>query len=69
VGKDYKPLTNIDIPTHICVCWEMNTHMRTLDYFINDEHIKDHFMNVPEDCISEFDILYLFILFIDMKIL
>jgi hypothetical protein len=28
---------------------EVNTHMGTLDYFINDKHIKDRVVNVPKD--------------------
>jgi hypothetical protein len=39
----------IGIPTHIGVCLEMNTHMETLDYFMNDKHIKNRVMNVPKD--------------------
>jgi hypothetical protein len=49
VGKDPKPHTGIGIPTHTSVCLEVNTHMGTLDYFINDEHIKDRVVNVPKD--------------------
>jgi hypothetical protein len=49
MGKDYKPWTGIGILTHSCVCLEMNTHTGTLDYFINDRHIKDRVMNVPKD--------------------
>jgi hypothetical protein len=48
VGKDNKPYTGFGIPTHTHVCLEMNTHMGTLDYFINDKHIKDRVMNVPK---------------------
>jgi hypothetical protein len=51
VSKDYKPFTDIGIITHTGVCLEMNTHTKTLDYFINDKHVKD--------CVvSEFDILF-----------
>jgi hypothetical protein len=49
VGKDYKPSTGINIPTHTGVCLEVNTHTGTLDYFISDKHIKDRFVNVPKD--------------------
>jgi hypothetical protein len=49
VGKSDKPLTGIAIPTHSRVCLEVNTHTRTLDYFINDKHIKDRVVNVPKD--------------------
>jgi hypothetical protein len=49
VGKDYKPYTGIGIPTHTCVCLEVNTHTGTLDYFINNKHIKDRVVNVPKD--------------------
>jgi hypothetical protein len=49
VGKNGKPWTNIDIPTHSRVCLEINTHTPTLNYFINDKHIKDRVVNVPKD--------------------
>jgi hypothetical protein len=49
VGKEYKPETGIAIPTHSRVCLEVNTHTETLDYFINDKHIKDRIVNVPKD--------------------
>jgi hypothetical protein len=49
VGKDNKSDTGIAIPTHTRVCLEVNTDTRTLDYFINDEHIKDRVMTVPKD--------------------
>jgi hypothetical protein len=49
VGKGDKPWTGIGIPTHSRVCLEVNTHMGTLDYFINDKHIKDRVVNVPKD--------------------
>jgi hypothetical protein len=49
VGKDYKSFTGISIPTHTRVCLEVNTHTATLDYFINDKHIKDCVVNVPKD--------------------
>jgi hypothetical protein len=49
VGKDDKPSTGIGIPTHTRVCLEVNTHTGTLDYFINDKHIKDRVVNVPKD--------------------
>jgi hypothetical protein len=49
VGKGNKPLIGIGIPTHSRVCLEVNTHTRTLDYFINDEHIKDRVVNLPKD--------------------
>jgi hypothetical protein len=49
VGKDYKPWIGISIVTGSRVCLEVNTHTGTLDYFMNDKHIKDHIMNVPKD--------------------
>jgi hypothetical protein len=49
VGEDYKPSTNINIPTHTRVCLEVNTRTETLDFFMNDEHIKDRVVNVPKD--------------------
>jgi hypothetical protein len=49
VGKDEKPYTGIGIPTHTCVCLEVNTHTGVLDYFVNDKHIKDSVVNVPKD--------------------
>jgi hypothetical protein len=49
VGGDDKPYTGIGIPTYTRVCLEVNTCMGTLDYFINDKHIKDRFENIPKD--------------------
>jgi hypothetical protein len=49
VGKDFKPYTGIGITTHTRVCLEVNTHTETLDYFMNDKHIKDRVVNVPKD--------------------
>jgi hypothetical protein len=49
VGEDRKPSTNIGISNNSRVCLEVNTHTGTLDYFINDEHIKDRVVNVPKD--------------------
>jgi hypothetical protein len=49
VGKSVKPFTGIGIPTYSRVCLEVNTHTGTLDYFINDKHIKDRVVNVPKD--------------------
>jgi predicted membrane protein len=49
VGKDYKSWTDIGIPTHTRVCLEVNTYTGTLNYFINDKHIKDRVVNVPKD--------------------
>jgi hypothetical protein len=49
VGKDEKPSSGIGINTDSRVCLEMNTHTGILDYFINDEHIKDRVVNVPKD--------------------
>jgi hypothetical protein len=60
VGKDYKPLTGIGIPTHTPVCLEVNTHTRTLDYFINVKHIKNRVVNVPKDVLI-FHLLFIFI--------
>jgi hypothetical protein len=49
VGGDHKPGTGIEIRTDSHVCLEVNTHTGTLDYFINDKHIKDRVVNVPKD--------------------
>jgi hypothetical protein len=49
VGKDGKRDTGIGIVVDILVCLEVNTHTGTLDYFINDKHIKDRVVNVPKD--------------------
>jgi hypothetical protein len=49
VGIYDKPLTGIGIPTHTRVCLEVITHTGTLDYFINDKHIKDRVANVSKD--------------------
>jgi hypothetical protein len=49
VGKDCKPSTDFGIPTHSRICLEVNTHIGTLNYFINDKHIKDRVVNVPKD--------------------
>jgi hypothetical protein len=49
VGEDSKHHTGIGIPTHTRICLEVNTHTQTLDYFINDRHIKDRVVNVPKD--------------------
>jgi hypothetical protein len=49
VGKNEKRPTAIGIPTHTRVCLEVNTHTGTLDYFINDKHIKDRVVKVPKN--------------------
>jgi hypothetical protein len=49
VGENYKSFASFGIPTHTRVCLEVNTHTKTLDYFINDKHIKDRVVNVPKD--------------------
>jgi hypothetical protein len=49
VGKYNKLLTGIGIGTQTHVCLEVNTHTGTLDYFVNDKHIKDSVVNVPND--------------------
>jgi predicted membrane protein len=49
VGKNQKTSTGIGIPTDSSVCLEVNTHTGTLDYFMNDKHIKDRVVNVPKD--------------------
>jgi hypothetical protein len=49
VGQDPKHFTNICIRTNSRVCLEVNTHTRTLDYFINNKHVKDRVMNVPKN--------------------
>jgi hypothetical protein len=49
VGKASKTWTGIGISTHSRVCLEVNAHTGTLEYFINDKHIKDRVVNVPKD--------------------
>jgi hypothetical protein len=49
MGKNFKRSSGIGIPTHSRVCLEVNRHRGTLDYFINDKHIKDRGVNVPKD--------------------
>jgi Flp pilus assembly CpaF family ATPase len=49
VGEDDKPYNGIGISTHSRVFLDVNTHMGTLDYFINDKHIKDYVVNIPKD--------------------
>jgi hypothetical protein len=49
VGKNGKSNTGIAIPTHSRVCLEVNTHTTTMDYFINDKHIKNSVVNVAKD--------------------
>jgi predicted membrane protein len=49
VGDDSKGFTGIGIPTHSRVSLEVNTHTGTLDYFVNDKHIKNRVVNVPKD--------------------
>jgi hypothetical protein len=49
VGKGYKPSDSIGIPTHTRICLEANIYTGTLDYFINDEHIKDRVVSVLKD--------------------
>jgi hypothetical protein len=49
VGKDPKFWTGIGIPTHTRVCLEVNIDTGTLDYFVNDKHIKDRVVNVLEN--------------------
>jgi hypothetical protein len=58
VGKYHKLYTGISIITHNPVCLEVNTHTGTLDYFMNDKHIKDGVVNVPKMYILEFHILF-----------
>jgi hypothetical protein len=53
VGDDNKVSTGFGIPAHTPVCLEVNTHMRTLDYFINDKYIKNRVVNVPKDVYFE----------------
>jgi hypothetical protein len=70
VGKDYKPLTDIGIPTHTRVCLEVNTHTGTLYYFINDKRTKDRVVNVPKDVyFGVWDFICYLFSFIDIKIL
>jgi hypothetical protein len=66
VGEHFKPFTDIGIPTCTRVYLEVNTHMGTLDYFINDKHVKDCVVNVPKDVYFG---VYLLFIFNDMKIL
>jgi hypothetical protein len=49
VGKSDKPDIGTGIPTHTHVCLEVNTRTKTLDYFMNDKHIKDRVVNIPKD--------------------
>jgi hypothetical protein len=49
VGTNDKLSTDLGIPTHTRVCLEVNTLTETLDYFINNKHIKDRVVNVPKD--------------------
>jgi hypothetical protein len=49
VGKNSISHTGIGIPTHTCVCLEVNTHTQVLDYFINEKHVEDRVVNVPKD--------------------
>jgi hypothetical protein len=63
VGKDLQSGTGIGIPTHSRVCLEMNTHTGTLDYFINDKHIKDRVVSVPKDVYFRVNCFYYFLLF------
>jgi hypothetical protein len=49
VGKDAKPDIYIGIVTDSRVYLEVNTRTGTLDYFINDKHIKVRVVNVPKD--------------------
>jgi hypothetical protein len=49
VGKEVKSSSGIGIGTHTRVCLEVNTHTVTLDYFMNDKHIKVRVVNVPKD--------------------
>jgi hypothetical protein len=53
LGKNDKPYNSIGIPSHSRVCLEVSTHTGTLDYFINDKHIKDRVVNVPKDVYFE----------------
>jgi hypothetical protein len=38
-----------DTCTDSHVSLEVNTHTKTLDYFISDKHIKSRVVNVPKD--------------------
>jgi hypothetical protein len=49
VGEYDKRYIGIGISTESRVCLEVNTHTGTLDYFINDKHIKHRVVNVPND--------------------
>jgi hypothetical protein len=49
VGEDFESYTGFAIPTHSRICLEVNTHTGTLDYLINDKHIKYRIVNVPKD--------------------
>jgi hypothetical protein len=49
VGRNEKPFVSIGISTHSRVCLEVNTHTGTLDYFINDKHIKGRVVKVTKD--------------------
>jgi hypothetical protein len=41
--------TFIGIGTNTRVCLEVNTHTKTLDYFINDKHMKGRVVKVLKD--------------------
>jgi hypothetical protein len=47
--RDNKSWIGIGIHTNSRVCSEINTHTGTLDYFINDKHIKVHVVSVSKD--------------------
>jgi hypothetical protein len=49
VGEYYKSSIGIGFPTRTRVCLEVNTHTKTLDYFMNDKHIKVRVVNIPKD--------------------
>jgi hypothetical protein len=69
VGKNPKS-PGIGIPNHTRVCLEVNTHTGKLDYFINDKHFKDPFVNVPKDVYFGvwYFICYLFLFFLGLFI-
>jgi hypothetical protein len=47
MDKNCKPWTSIGNGGGVCL--EANTHTGTLDYFINNKHIKDCIVNVLKD--------------------
>jgi hypothetical protein len=49
VGKNGKSWIDIGILIYIRVCLEVNMDTKTLEYFMNDEHIKNRVVNITKD--------------------